>query len=130
MAKSIPPEFLQAETVFCPVPLSPERKRERGYNPAEILCLHLSGMMGIPNENLLKKVKSIPPQMSLTRKERLLNPEGAYETLRTKAIPFRVILVDDVFTTGATLEECAKILKLAGCRWVGAVLWGRTPRYF
>ncbi len=130
MANNIPAGFLQPETILCPVPLSPERERERGYNPSENLCRHLSDGKGVHWENLLRKMKSIPPQMSLTRKERLMNPVGAYEVLRGKAVPVRVVLVDDVFTTGATLEECAKILKQSGCQWVGAVLWGRTPRYF
>ncbi len=130
MTKMIPDSFTTPESVFCPVPLSPERERERGYNPAEILSRHLSLAKGSPARKLIRKIKSIRPQMSLTKAERLKNPEGAYETIPTIPMPPRVILTDDVFTTGATLEECAKVLKKSGVQWVGAVVWGRTPRYF
>lgn len=129
MTLVIPAGFTTEETIFCPVPLSPERERERGYNPAEVLCRQISLKKKIPFRKLLQKIKSIPPQMSLRREDRLLNPEGAYELLPSNSIPTKVLLVDDVFTTGATLEECAKILKKSGVGWVGSVVWGRTPRY-
>jgi ComF family protein len=130
MVQAIPDSFVAGEAVFCPVPLSPERERERGYNPAELISRRLAVVKGLPVRKLLRKVKPVPPQMSLTREERLRNPEGAYESIPSIPIPLRVVLVDDVFTTGATLEECAKVLKKYGTRWVGAVVWGHTPRYF
>ena len=130
MARKIPESFTAGEVVFCPVPLSPERERERGFNPAQLLSRHLSTLKGLPVKELLRKIKSIPPQMSLTREERLRNPEGAYEIISSIPMPLGVVLVDDVFTTGATLEECAKVLKRSGAQSVFAVVWGRTPRYF
>jgi competence protein ComFC len=130
MAQSIPDSFTAGEAVFCPVPLSPERGRERGYNPAELLSRHLSVLKGLPVKNLLRKIKPVPPQMSLTREERFKNPVDAYEMAASIPSPSRIVLVDDVFTTGATLEECAKVLKRSGAQSVFAVVWGRTPRYF
>jgi predicted amidophosphoribosyltransferase len=130
MALWVPEGFAESGGVLCPVPLSPERERERGYNPANILSLRIAKIKNLPNRSLLKKVKAVPPQMSLTRELRLSNPLGAYQRSNSDPPPPRVILVDDVFTTGATLEECAKILKRSGTLWVGALVWGRTPRYF
>jgi competence protein ComFC len=111
-----------------PVPLSPERERERGYNPAALLADEISIKTGIPVKPVIHKVRSTPPQMSLTREERFKNPKGAYET-QGGSLAGKIILVDDVFTTGSTLEECARVLKKAGAAWVGAVVFGRTPRH-
>ena len=80
--------------------------------------------------NSLQKVKSTIPQMSLSREERLKNPKGAYQVLTDVESARKVVLVDDVFTTGATLEECARVLKKAGIAWVGALVFGRTPRHY
>lgn len=130
MASCVIPSFWQGVEALAPVPLSPERERERGYNPAALLAVELSRATGIPFRKMLGKIKSTRPQMSLTREERLRNPKGAYRIKAGAVVPAKVILVDDVFTTGATLEECAKVLKKAGTPWVGAIVFGRTPRYF
>ncbi len=123
---SVPNSFWEGAEALVPVPLSPERERERGYNPAELLAQELSVKTRIPIKPLLRKIRSTVPQMSLTREKRIHNPEGAYKSVFTQ--PFsKVVLVDDVFTTGATLEECAKVIKETGVSWVGAVVFGRTP---
>ena len=113
-----------------PVPVFAVKERERGYNPALDLAIALSDLWAIPVQNGLRKIKNTPAQMSLSQKERLKNPRGAFATNLGGKIPSKVLLVDDVFTTGATLEECAGILKKAGVDWVGAVVWGRTPKNF
>jgi predicted amidophosphoribosyltransferase len=130
MAGLVPEGVENEGVVLCPVPLSPERERERGYNPASILSLRIAKLKNLHHRTLLQKVKSVPPQMSLTKELRLRNPLGAYQLSKPGALPYRILLVDDVFTTGATLEECAKVLKGSGTQWVGALVWGRTPRYF
>lgn len=130
MVSSSVPAFWEGVKALVPVPLSPERERERGYNPATLLAFEISKAIAIRVQPLLKKIRSTPPQMSLTREERLKNPKEAYRLEERALIPSKVILVDDVFTTGATLEECAKVLKKAGVGWVGAIVFGRTPRYF
>jgi ComF family protein len=112
-----------------PVPQSPERERERGYNPAELLAVEISMMTGIPVQRFLRKEKSTRPQMSLRREERLRNPSGAYVISGSFRSLIHVVLVDDVFTTGATLEECAGVLKKSGISRVDAVVFGRTPRH-
>ncbi len=129
MVQAAPPDFWEGVEALAPVPLSPERERERGYNPALLLAQELSLKVGIPLRRLLFKGRSTKPQMSLSRKERLQNPRGAYQRARGEPSLQSVLLVDDVFTTGATLEECAKVLKKGGAGWVGALVFGRTPHH-
>lgn len=101
--------------VILPIPMHPRRKRRRGYNQSELLAEHISRLTGIPvKKNLLRCVKQTSAQKSLNRKERMKNLEGsmavAGETIGFK----RVLLVDDVYTTGSTMDEAAKVLKNAG----------------
>jgi len=124
----LPENFYEGVEVVVPVPMSPEKERERGYNSALLLANEISKSIGIPVKFLLKKTRSTVAQRLLTREKRLQNQKGAYEVSLAGPL-VKVLLVDDVFTTGATLEECAKVLKKAGAQWVGAVVLGRTPRY-
>jgi len=127
MVGVIPAFFWRDVGALVAVPLSPERERERGYNPAFLLAIEISKLIHIPVVPSIRKIRSTTPQMSLTREERLHNPKDAYRVETRQALPAKVILVDDVFTTGATLEECAKILKKSEVLWVGALVFGRTP---
>jgi len=124
---SIPGSFWEGVKALVPVPMSPEKERERGHNPAFGISTELSRVLGIETKELLKKTRATAPQMSLSKAQRLQNPSGAYAISLMTPIPTRLILVDDVFTTGATLEECAKVLKKSGAQWVGAIVFGRTP---
>jgi ComF family protein len=112
-----------------PVPVRPERERERGYHPARVLALEISKITGYPVGEYLRKVIPTKPQVDLDKKERLRNLWGAFEYVGPKKPNERVLLVDDVYTTGGTLEECAETLKMAGVVWVGAVVLGRTPHH-
>jgi len=129
LVEATPAFFLKQVEALVPVPLSPVRKRERGYNPSELLAIEVSRRTGIPVQFSLDKIKSTVPQMSLTREERFKNPKGAYQVKRDEMVPAKVLLIDDVFTTGSTLEECARVLKKSGAQWVGALVFGRTARY-
>jgi len=111
-----------------PVPVRPERERERGYHPTRLLAQEVSRRTGIPIREVIRKAKPTPAQVSLTETERLMNLEGAFEAVGELNPSSRLVLVDDVFTTGGTLEECALTLKRVGVPWVGAVVLGRTPR--
>jgi ComF family protein len=113
-----------------PVPVFSIKERERGYNPAYDLAMALSGHWGLPVQKLLGKTRNTPAQMSLSQKERAKNPRGAFATQLGGKVPANVVLVDDVLTTGATLDECARVLKKAGAYRVDAVVWGRTPKNF
>jgi competence protein ComFC len=99
-----------------PVPLHAGRMRERGYNQAELIAQPLAKRLGIPmNARLLVRVKPRPPRLLLSRSERWKSVRGAYATREEVRIDkLRVLLVDDVLTTGATLDSCARALKKAG----------------
>jgi len=113
-----------------PVPMNHTKERERGYHPVNALTEALGKEWGIPVQEILTKVKNTPPQMSLDQKKRMNSPKGAFAIQLGVMSSPRMLLVDDVFTTGSTLEECARVLKKAGSQWVGAVVWGRTPKNF
>ncbi len=110
-----------------PVPLHPDRRRERGYNQAELIAQPLAKRLGSKvNSRLLKRVKPRPPQLLLSRSERWKAVHGAYDTLDGATVDnIRILLVDDVMTTGATLDACAKTLKKAGASKVLALTVAR-----
>lgn len=93
-----------------PVPLSKRRQRERGYNQAELLANEVSKCFNLKTDNnILIKVKDTPPQSTLSPKERKHNLDGAYKCIKDIEGK-RILLIDDVFTTGNTLEQCANEL--------------------
>ena len=109
-----------------PVPLGRERERTRGYNQSLLLAGALSRSMGIPvSADVLRRVRETQSQVGLSRVERKQNMEGAF-----RAAPMagrRILLVDDVCTTGATLRSCAAALAEAGAAAVGALTLARAP---
>ncbi len=109
-----------------PVPLHPVKEREREFNQAERLAAHLSAATQIPLQpRLLCRVRPTATQTLLTRQERAANMRGAFAVRPGAGLDGeRVILVDDVFTTGATTSACAQVLRAAGagdvCVWTVA----------
>ena len=112
--------------VIAPVPLHPSRERERGYNQSELLARGISKSTGIPVANgVLARTRNTPPQVSMsTPEERRRNVIGAFECVGDVAGK-RVLLVDDVVTTGATVAECAAQLRQAGAASVWVLSFGR-----
>lgn len=100
----------QAADCLVPVPLSPQRLRERGYNQAVEIARHLDGRLEIAS---CTRQRDAPPQAGLDREARRRNVRGAFRCDRSFAGQ-RVAVVDDVMTTGATLDELARALKAAG----------------
>lgn len=99
------------DALLVPVPLHWWRKFRRGFNQAELLSEELSQLTGLPSRNLLRRDRHTTTQTRLSRGERLHNLDGAF-SVRGKLEGIRsIIIVDDVFTTGSTSEECAKLLK-------------------
>jgi ComF family protein len=113
----------QHPDLLLPVPLHISRLRSRGFNQAILLGEVLSRQWHIPLlRQGLKRTRATTPQMELTRTERLTNLRGAFVVTDTAALANRnIMLVDDVFTTGSTLAECAQVLRQAGCLQVSAV---------
>jgi competence protein ComFC len=109
--------------VFCiiPVPLYKKRYVERGFNQATLLAELLSSSLGIPVQEELKRVRHTNQQARLCKKERIKNVQKAFCVMsQTALVGKHVLLVDDVFTTGSTLHECAKALKDAGVQKVSS----------
>ena len=115
------PQMLEAE-FFVPVPIHKKRLKKRGFNQAQLLAENLSSLTQIPTLLALERIKNTKSQTKLTKKERAQNIKEAFMCSCPKEIKKKaVILIDDVCTTGATLEECAKVLKKAGAREVYAL---------
>lgn len=97
--------------VILPVPMHPAKKRKRGYNQAELLARRLGKAAGIPvREDLLRCVRQTPAQKRLNRRERMRNLRGCFAAARDFPPVKRVLLVDDVYTTGCTMDEISRIL--------------------
>jgi ComF family protein len=110
------------------VPLHVRRERWRGFNQAALLAEALAGYYGWEyHGRVLKRIQQRKPQMSLSRKERLTNVRGVFELgVGTEVIGRkRWLLVDDVWTTGATMRECGKVLKRAGAKEVWGLVLAR-----
>ena len=113
--------------VIAPVPLHPARQRERGFNQAELLAELLAARINVPLKRLLERSRYTTTQTAFDRAERMKNLRDAFH-LRKKADVrrLRVLLIDDVLTTGSTLSECARVLKRAGASSVYAATAARA----
>jgi ComF family protein len=109
------PDLFAADVVV-PVPLHASRQRERGYNQAELIARPLARHLRLPLRSyLLVRTRPRPDKLKLTRRERWTTVRGAYAVRELARIDkLHVLLVDDVFTTGATLDACARVLKRGG----------------
>jgi ComF family protein len=116
-----------AVDAIVPVPLYPRKQRAREFNQAEYLALGLSGEFKMPVLNRqLRRVKDTVTQTALDAKGRAANLRNAFATTNAGAFAGkRLVLVDDVFTTGATLDGCAKVLRVAGAKDVVALTVAR-----
>jgi len=109
----------QADVVV-PVPLHRQRERERGYNQAALIAKPLAKLLGLPYKSvLLTRIRPRPDKHLLSYEERWESVRGAFATRPGSQVDnLRVLLVDDVMTSGATLDSCAKTLREAGARSV------------
>ena len=106
-----------------PVPLHPKKKRKRGFNQAKEIALWLSKKYTIPClDMVLIKKKNTPPQTMCESNERLQNAKDAYAVKNPAVVTGKILLlIDDVFTTGATINECSRVLRKAGAKEVRAL---------
>jgi ComF family protein len=121
------PQALAADVVV-PVPLHPTRLRERGYNQAELIARPLARRLRLPLRSyLLVRTRPRPDKLKLSRQERWRSVRGAYALRQGSRVDnLRVLLVDDVFTTGATLDACSRALRQAGAARVVALTAARV----
>ena len=116
--------------LLVPVPIARARRRERGYNQSALLAEELSGLVGIPvGREVLQRRAWSRPQVGLSYRKRVSNVKGAFEVRRRGAgriSGLRIILIDDVITTGATTSACCEALLAAGARSVSSASFGRA----
>jgi ComF family protein len=127
MARTLSGEIAEVDLIV-PVPLHPRRVRERGYNQSELLSEALSAASGITHApRLLTKIAPTRSQATLGRHDRRRNLRGTFALSRgAVASQKRILLVDDIFTTGCTVEECARVLRRGGARGVRVATLART----
>jgi ComF family protein len=131
LARALPRE--QNFDVIVPMPLHWRKRWQRGFNQAELLAREIGKRTHVPVENALRRVRPTESQAGLTSAKRRKNVSGAFQAWRTtknlKAIGGqRVLLIDDVMTTGATAASCARALKRAGARHVTLLTLARADR--
>jgi ComF family protein len=114
--------------VLVPVPLTPARERERGFNQARLLAVALGRLWGLEVVPALERVADAPAQRGAGRTARRRQVAHAFRAQTGPALPARACLVDDVHTTGSTLAACARALRAAGVRQVTALAVARVVR--
>ena len=120
MARCLADRLPDGADLICWAPLSRERFRERGFNQAELMAREMGRLLSIPAGPALEKVRDTRPQSELEEESaRRANARGAYALLPGADLTGkRVVLVDDVVTSGSTLSECAALLRRAGAEQV------------
>jgi ComF family protein len=112
-----------------PVPAHPLRRRRHGFNQAREIARAIGRGAGLDVIDVLRREAANRPQVGLERRARLANARGSVRVpARARGVPARLVLVDDVYTTGATLDACARALRDAGATDVGALTFARAVR--
>jgi ComF family protein len=126
LAATVAAQF-QARPVdaLVPIPLHPQRLAERGYNQAAELATVIAQSLGVPVADDLVRMRATTQQASLNARERAANVTGAFQWVRGTA-PMRVALIDDVLTTGATMNACAEALRTGGAQHVRGLALARS----
>jgi ComF family protein len=115
--------------IVVPMPLHWFKQWQRGFNQADLLAREIGNKWGVPVRNVIRRRRATLPQAGLTNAKRRANMRGAFQIRRGRPLDgMRVLLVDDVVTTGATASACARVLKRAGAAHVALLALARTDR--
>jgi ComF family protein len=118
---------LPRDTIVVPVPTANRRVRVRGYDQAELITRHLARRRGLEYRSLLRRVRTTR-QVGSSRQQRFSQLEGAFVVQKPRIVTgASVLLIDDVLTTGATLESAATVLSQAGAKQIGAAVFSYQP---
>lgn len=126
---------IKENTIITYVPMHIKKEKRRGFNQAEIIAKEIGKRAGVPVVKLLEKIKETPEQVKLNREQRLNNLKDSFAEARPlqkekyiEAIRGRasILIVDDVYTTGATMEECGTVLHKAGFKNIQGFTIART----
>ncbi len=127
LAQALPRET--SFDVIVPMPLHWLKQWQRGFNQADLLAREIGKKWGVPVRNVIRRRRATSPQAGLTNAKRRANVRGAFRPMRGRPVDgMRVLLVDDVVTTGATASACARVLKRAGAAHVALLALARTDR--
>jgi len=119
--------FKPEESVIVPVPLHRKKENKRGFNQSRLIAAYLEGRLAMPMADVLIRTRDTKPQVELRRGERLTNVKDSFICQSGAGLEGKtVLLIDDVTTTGATLTECAKVLKEAGAKRIWGVVVARN----
>ena len=116
-------QWIQAYDCIIPVPIHPKRKRKRGFNQAELVAKEIGSKLDIPVEtNVLYKLVHNPPQSSLNKEKRKRNILQVYRLRNQYLIQGKkVLLLDDIYTTGNTVEACSRVIQQASVKKIGVL---------
>ena len=111
------------------LPMYSKKQKERGFNQAEVMAKEIAKVSGLPCKNLLRRTVDTPAQSGLHPKLRQENVKDAFEIVRGQSVlDIDIVIIDDIFTTGASLNECARVLKEGGAKKIYAKTLALTPR--
>lgn len=116
-------QILKSYDTIIPVPISKQRRQKRGYNQSELIAREIAKRAKINyNNQSLLKTKNIIEQSKLNKEQRQKNIQGVYQIRNPKKIANKkILLIDDIYTTGSTANECSKILEQASPKKIGVL---------
>ena len=119
-------EKIKEYDYIVPVPMSENKEKSRGYNQTKLITSIISKKLKIKESNNLKKVNNTLTQGKLNRLERINNIEGIYYIENNlEFIGKRIVLLDDIYTTGSTIEECARVISKSGAKEIFVIILAR-----
>ena len=115
--------FIKNYDTIVPIPISKKRQKERGYNQSDLIAKEISKKIQIPYNNVLIKSRNIIEQSKLNKEDRQKNIKGVYDLKNKEIIKNKkVILLDDIYTTGSTVNEASKILKQGNVKTISVLV--------